>query len=62
MHLAAAISLPLPSGKFWLQAGSVEHSKAAVIKDRSDFLDMVSPLEKDPRRLAAGFGGRANIG
>jgi len=32
MHLAAAISLPLPSGKFWLRAGSEEHSKAAAIK------------------------------
>src|SRR6266540_552568 len=45
MHFAAAISLPLPSGKFWLQAGSVRHNKAGAIKDRSDFLDMGSPLE-----------------
>src|SRR6266849_7038335 len=46
MHLAAAISLPLPSGKFWLKAGSADHSEAAAIKDRSDCLDMVSPLVK----------------
>jgi hypothetical protein len=38
--------LPLPSGKFWLKAGSAEHSKAAAIKDASDFLDMDSPLER----------------
>src|SRR6266571_5651039 len=47
MHFAAAISLPLPSGKLWLQAGCVEHSKAAAIKDGRDFFDMVSPLVKD---------------
>src|SRR5947207_15317609 len=46
MHFAAAISLPLPSGRFWLQAGSAEDRKAAAIKDRKDFLDMVSPLVK----------------
>jgi len=33
MHFAAAISLPLPSGKFWLKAGSAEHSNAAAIWD-----------------------------
>src|SRR5437867_5919261 len=44
MHFAAAISLPLPSGRFWLKAGSAEHNEAAAIRDRRDFLDMGSPL------------------
>src|SRR5438034_1514591 len=58
MHLAAAISLPLPSGKFWLQAGSARHNQAGANKGRSDFLDMVSPLENwtRPARFSAGEG------
>src|SRR5256885_801281 len=58
MHLAAAISLPLPSGRFWLKAGTAEHSKAAAIKDRRDFLDMGSPLGNwtRPARFSAGEG------
>src|ERR1700693_1434370 len=53
LQLAATISLPLPSGNSWLQAGSAEHSRAAAIKDRSDCLDIVPPLVhgKDQRHV-----------
>src|SRR5213594_3860484 len=56
MHLAAAISLPLPSGRFWLKAGNAEHSKAVAIMDRSNFLDMVSPLERTRGALQRVWG------
>ena len=67
MHFAAAISLPLPSGRFWLQAGSAEHSEVAANKDRRDFLDMDSPLEKRPTAregtaIADGSPGGSGLG
>jgi hypothetical protein len=46
MHLAVAISLPLPSGKFWPKAGSAEHSKAAATKGRSDLFDIAPPVRE----------------
>ena len=44
LQLAAANSLPGPSGKFWLKAGRGEQSSAAV-KTKHDLLD-IKPLSK----------------
>ena len=47
-QLAAANSLPLPSGNPWLQAGSVEQSKP-VVKIMHDLLDMGASSVKNSR-------------